>query len=41
MRKPWREILQVFNLKKGDLFFLVLIATLVSPRLAAELRGLT
>ena len=41
MRKPWREILQVFNLRKGDLFFLVLIATLVSPRLAAELQGLT
>lgn len=41
MKKPWPLIFQVFNLKKGDLFSLVLIATLASPRLAAELRGLT
>ncbi len=41
MKKPWLEILQVFNLRKGDLFSLVLIATLVSPWLAAELQGLT
>ncbi len=36
----WREVLQVFNLKKGDLFSLVLLVTLVAPWLSARLRGI-
>ena len=38
--KPWREILQVFNLKKGDLFIVVLLVTTLSPWLAAKTRGM-
>lgn len=38
--KPWQEILQVFNITDGDLFVVVLLATLLSPFLAAKLRGL-
>ena len=38
--KPWYEIIQVFNIKKGDLFIVALFATLISPWLCAKLRGL-
>ncbi len=38
--KPWHEILQVFNVKKGDLFVVVLFITAVSPWLAAKVRGI-
>jgi hypothetical protein len=38
--KPWHEIIQVFNIKKGDLFIVALFATLISPWLSAKLRGL-
>ncbi|KPJ76526.1 MAG: hypothetical protein AMJ54_11420 [Deltaproteobacteria bacterium SG8_13] len=38
--KPWHEIMQVFNIRKGDLFMVVLLSTLVSPWLAARLKGL-
>jgi len=38
--KSWQEIMQVFNVRKGDLFILVLLATLISPWLSARLRGL-
>jgi hypothetical protein len=38
--KSWHEIIQVFNIKKGDLFIVVVFATLISPWLSAKLRGL-
>jgi len=38
--KPWPEIMQVFNIKKGDLFVVALLTTLISPWLSAKLRGL-
>ncbi len=38
--ESWHEIMQVFNVRKGDLFILVLLATLISPWLSARLRGL-
>ena len=37
--KSWHEIMQVFHLHKGDLFIIVLLATLFSPWLSAKLRG--
>jgi len=40
MGKSWQEIVQVFNIKKGDVFIVVLIVTAVSPWLAARIRGL-
>ncbi|WP_321324438.1 hypothetical protein [Thiomicrorhabdus sp.] len=36
----WLEILQVFNIMKGDLFLLVLFVSAVSPWLAAKVRGM-
>jgi len=38
--KSWQEIMQVFNMKKGDLFIIVLIMTAVSPWVSAKLRGI-
>jgi hypothetical protein len=38
--KPWLEIVQVFNVRKGDLFIVVLCVTAISPYFAAKLRGL-
>jgi len=38
--KSWQEIIQVFNLKKGDLFLLVLTVTAISPWVSAKLRGI-
>lgn len=38
--KPWLEILQVFNLKQGDLFSVVLLVTVFAPLIAAKTRGL-
>jgi len=38
--KPWHEIIQVLNIKKGDLFIVALFVTLISPWLSAKLRGL-
>ena len=38
--KPWSEIIQVFNIRKGDLFIIALFMTLISPWLSAKLRGL-
>ena len=38
--KSWQEIMQVFNVKKGELFILVLAITAVSPWVAAKLRGI-
>lgn len=35
--KSWAELLDAYNLSKGNLWSLVLLATLVSPRLAARL----
>lgn len=37
--KSWQEIMQVFNIKTGDLFLFVLFVTAVSPWLSAKLRG--
>lgn len=37
--KPWRDLTQVFNIARGDLFVLVLVATGCSPWLAARTRG--
>jgi hypothetical protein len=38
--KSWQEIMNVLNIKKGDLFLLVLIVTAISPWLAAKVRGI-
>jgi ABC-type transport system involved in multi-copper enzyme maturation permease subunit len=38
--RSWHEIMQVFNVKKGDLFIVVLAITGVSPWLAAKARGI-
>ena len=38
-RKTWGEILEIFNISKGNLMPLVLIAAAVSPYLAWRLRG--
>ncbi|MCW9023938.1 MAG: hypothetical protein OQK73_04580 [Gammaproteobacteria bacterium] len=38
--KSWQEIMQVFNIKKGDLFIVVLFVTAISPWLTAKLRGI-
>lgn len=38
--KSWQEILQVFNVMRGDLFLLVLIVSLIAPWLVAQWRGL-
>jgi len=38
--KSWQEILQVFNIRNGDLFIVDLFATAVSPWIAARRRGL-
>lgn len=38
--KSWQEILQVFNIQKGDLFILVLFVTALSPWCAAKVRGI-
>jgi hypothetical protein len=38
--KSWREVLEVFNIKKGDLFLVVLCVTAISPWFAAKIRGL-
>jgi hypothetical protein len=37
--KSWRDIVQVFDATDGNLFLLVMIVTLLSPLLAAKLRG--
>ena len=36
--KSWSTIFQVFNIMKGDLFVLVLLASLLSPLLVAKLK---
>ena len=38
--KPWSDLFQVFNVMNGDLFIIVLLATLVSPLLVAKIRKL-
>lgn len=38
--KSWAELLQTFNILQGDLFLLVLLVSLVSPRLLAKYKGL-
>jgi len=38
--KSWSEIVQVFNVQRGDLFILVLLTTGFSPWLAARTRGM-
>lgn len=38
--KPWQEIMQVFNIQKGELFTVVLLVTAISPWVAAKLRGI-
>ena len=37
--KPWAEIMQLFNIQKGDLFIVVLFVTAFSPWLSALIRG--
>jgi hypothetical protein len=39
MGKSWSDIIQVFNLAKGDLFILVLVASLFSPYLVAKIKS--
>ena len=36
--KSWTELLDAYNIARGNLWSLVLLATVVSPRLAARLR---
>lgn len=38
--QSWAEILEIFAIHRGNLMTLVLIITLLSPYLAAKLRGL-
>ena len=38
--KSWAEIMQVFNIRRGDLFLLVLIVSIISPWLSAKFKGL-
>jgi len=38
--KSWREIMQVFNIQKGDLFIIVLFVTAFSPWVSAKIRGI-
>ena len=38
--KQWAELLQAYTFKGGNIWPIVLVATLVSPWLAARLRGL-
>lgn len=38
--KTWRETLAVLDVRRGNLFVLVLAATLLSPWLGAKLQGL-
>jgi hypothetical protein len=37
--KSWHELMQVFNIQKGDLFLVVLFVTAFSPWLSAIIRG--
>ena len=39
-KKSWKELAQVLNVFKGDLFTLVLLSSLLSPYLTAGLRGM-
>ncbi len=38
--EPWERIIEVFYLHRGNLYLLALVATLLSPCLAAKIRGL-
>ena len=38
-RKSWPELLDAYNVAKGNLWIVVLLAVLLSPWLAARLRG--
>lgn len=38
--KPWKEIIQVLNIWKGDLFIVVLFVTAIAPWIAAKVRGI-
>jgi hypothetical protein len=38
--KPWLEILEVFNVTEGNLFFVALLVTLIAPWLSANARNL-
>ena len=38
--KPWHEIMQIFNIQKGNLFIVVLFVTAISPWVAAKARGI-
>ena len=38
--KSWKEIMQVFNIQKGDLFIVVLFVTAVSPWVTGKIRGI-
>jgi hypothetical protein len=37
--KPWHELIQVFDLRRGDLFSVVLLVTALAPWAAGKLRG--
>ena len=40
VHKSWHEIMQTFNVMKGDLFIVVLLITGVSPWFTAKLKGI-
>jgi len=37
--KSWSEILQTFNILKGNLFIIVLLVSCISPLLVAKIKG--
>jgi hypothetical protein len=37
--KPWNELLAAYSICKGNLWVLVLLVTLISPYVAARVRG--
>ena len=38
--KPWHELMQVFNMREGNLFTLVLLTAFIAPYTAARWRGM-
>jgi len=37
--KSWADILQIFNILKGNLFIVVLLVSFISPLLVAKIKG--
>ena len=39
MKRRWKDLLQIFDVTKGDLFLLVLLVTLLAPYVVGKVRG--